>query len=166
MDAWTEAYEEACAVSPKGVAIMIALALYHPDWTTPVRVIFDNQSWWAPLEDGGEPVYWEKCIFGIDWPKQGEEQPEGGFWVDNVSQIIGKLMFDTTGSLHKIRAEFFEFQSDRMHRGPQYRLLGMTVIKFSIEEGRVTCRCGHFDYGGKRVPRGTFDRAIYRGLDR
>lgn len=94
----SQALKEARASAPADRLTLVTLELRHATFTTPIRVVHDDQGWDLTLEgdapqDAGQTVTFTALAFSAELPAVNKDAPGAiRLRLDNVSRTVGQAV--------------------------------------------------------------------------
>ncbi len=167
----SEALAEAYASCPSSVAELSTVEVYHPSWSSPVRLVRDRINLVATLEasapnNPGQAVTFQALPFDFTLPKRGEGRQELQLVIDNASRLlmdaIEALDLSTDEPVRVIYRPYLSSDLSGPHMNPPLRL---AVRSISITAQQVTLACGYADFANRRFPRRVYRVEEFPGLE-
>jgi len=166
----SEAIKEAYASAPVDEIIYHTLEIYHPDFTTPIRVVRDTADLTATLEataprNASASVTFTGYAFDVVPPDvQSTQMPQCVIEIDNVARDILAQVDLAVGSTALIQVIYRQFLSSDL-AGPQNDPpLSLTVFDISADVFRIRATCGFGDFLNKRFPAQEYTADRFPGL--
>lgn len=169
--AMSAAIQEAYASAPVGQVVYHTLEIWHPAFSTPIRVVRDHGALDARLEataarNPGEIVTFVTYAFDIVPPDQSTSGlPQCTIEIDNVDREIGIQIDAATISGEETTVIYRSFLSDTLDDGPEIDPpMELAVITASIVGLRIRATAGYPDLLNKKFPALEYDLETFPGL--
>ena len=166
----SEAIKEARASAPRGVVEYHTLEIYHPTFTTPIRIVQDRADLTAYLEadaprNGGEEVTFLAYAFDLVPPEVSATGiPTMQITIDNVSRLIAASIENALGSTDLVTVIYRNYLSNDL-TGPQNDPpVTLDITAITVDAFRITATCGFPDLMNKRFPTREYSAEDFPGL--
>lgn len=167
----TEAIEEAYATAPAGQVILHTLEFRHPSFTTPLRVVHDQQDFVGTLEptapiNPSEAVTFTAFAFDFVPPDvdSSGSLPEVTIAIDNVSREILGYMDLAANSADLIEMTYRPYLSTDPSEPQMNPPLTLTVRTVEADIFRITARASFGDFINKAFPAILYDATRFPAL--
>ncbi|MDD5028908.1 MAG: DUF1833 family protein [Rhodoferax sp.] len=166
----SQALKEAYASAPSGVVIYHTLELYHPAFSSPVRVVRDYADLTATLEataprNPSEAVTF--VAFSFDFTKP-EVSPTGipqiTLTMDNVDRAIVANIEAAMSSTDAVTVIYREYLSTDLTAPANNPPLEMTLLSVIADVFKVTATAGFPNLMNKRFPTTEYNSEVFNGL--
>ncbi|EPX84564.1 hypothetical protein ruthe_02109 [Rubellimicrobium thermophilum DSM 16684] len=169
--ALSAALAEAYASVPDGVVVLDTLEIWHPAFTTALRIVADGSALAARLEadaprDPGALVTFIPLAFRLRPPEISPEAPgvlEAE--IDTAGREIVAEIDRAVATLDPIEIVWRRFVADRADDGPDYVVGGLTLRSVSATPFRLVAQAGWVDLVNERFPRLVYDRERFPTLE-
>lgn len=169
--ALSEALREAYASAPVNQVIYHTLELWHPVFTTPIRVVRDVRALDARIEasaarNAGELVTFAHYAFDVVQPDTVTESlPQATIEIDNVGREIIAQIDEAIIAGAPIVVIYRQYLSDTAEDGPENDPpLQLTLIKVSATSTRIRAVAGFAMLLDRKFPRLEYDLETFPGL--
>lgn len=169
--ALSAAIAEAYASAPVGQVIYHTLELFHPAFSTPIRVVRDFNSLDARIEataarDAGAVVTFVGFAFDIVPPDQTTTGvPQCVIEIDNVDREILAQIDLAVQTAEQITVIYRAYLSDTLLDGPENDPpMELTMISVSATPFRIRGTAGFPDLVNLRFPKLDYDLETFPGL--
>ena len=167
----SDAIREAYASAPVDQIIYHTLELWHPAFSTPIRVVRDFNSLEARIEagaarDAGSVVTFVGFAFDIIPPDQTTSGvPQCIIEIDNVDRTILSQIDLAVQSAEQITAIYRAYLSDALLDGPENDPpMELMMISVSATPFRIRGTAGFPDLINLRFPKLDYDLEVFPGL--
>ncbi len=168
----SQALQEAYASAPSNDVIYHTLEIRHPAFTTPIRVVRDNQDITARLEaaapeNGGELVTFVGFAFDLVRPEVTSTGiPQCAIEIDNVSrEILANIELAVTDTDNPIEVTYREYLASDLNTGPENDPpMTLTITQITADVFRVRAVASFADIGNRRFPREEYTAERFPGL--
>ena len=166
----SQALKEAYAAAPAGLVIYHTLELWHPAFTTPIRVVRDYVDLTATLEssaprDASASVLFVAFNFDITKPEVSPTGvPQITITMDNVDRSIVANIEAAMGSTDMVQVIYREFLSTDMSAPQNNPPLTMTILNIVADVFKVTATAGFNNLMNKRFPTLEYSAETFVGL--
>lgn len=165
------AMAEAYASAPEGQVVLDTLELWHPAFTTALRIVADNGALEARLEpdaprEAGALVAFIPLGFRLRPPETMADAPgvlEAE--IDTAGREIVAEIDAAVSSLAPVEVIWRRFIGDEAEDGPDYVVRGLTVRAVSATPFRLSAQAGWQDLVNERFPRLIYDRERFPTLE-
>lgn len=169
--ALSAALAEAYASVPDGVVILDTLEVWHPAFTTPLRIVADGSALHARLEadaprDAGAIVTFIALAFRLRAPEASPEAPgvlEAE--IDTAGREIVAEIDRAVATLDPIAIIWRRFIAGTAADGPDSVVRGLTLRSVSATPVRLVALAGWTDLVNERFPRLVYDRERFPTLE-
>jgi hypothetical protein len=168
----SEALAEAAAIAPVQRAILHTFELWHMTLAEPVYVVNDYADLLAYIEQDASrnaltQVTFLACNVKISRPEESDSAaaPEVTLTVDNVSGVFSSALRLSRGWLEPWEIIERLYASDDLTSPALLPPLKLHVVSVDLTGQLATLHCRHADFTNYGVPRLTFNRHEYPGLD-
>lgn len=165
-----DALAEAYASAPSAEIILHTLEIRHPAFSTPVRVVRDNQDFTAYLEadapvNAGEQVTFIGLAFDFVLPSvEASKSPELEVRLDNVSGELIEYLDLAANSAQLIEMTYRPYLASDPS-GPQMDPpLTLVVRSATASVFQVTAIAGFGDIANRKFPNQVYDTERFPGL--
>lgn len=166
----SQALAEAYASVPDGTVVLDTLEVWHPAFTTPLRIVADGAVLDARLEadaprDPAEVVAFVPLAFRLRPPETSAEAP--GILeveIDTAGREIVAEIDRAVVTLDPIQIVWRRFLAATALDGPEYVVRGLTLRSVSATPQRLTAQAGWQDLVNERFPRLVYDRERFPTL--
>lgn len=167
----SEALAEAYASAPDGVVILDTLEIWHPAFTTALRIVADGAALDARIEagaprDAGELVTFVPLAFRLRPPESAPEAPgvlEAE--IDTANREIVAEIDAAVVTLDPIQIIWRRYIASTAEDGPDYVVPGLTVRSVSAGVVRMTAQAAWQDLVNERFPRLIYSRDQFPTLE-
>ena len=166
----SQALKEAYAAAPAGLVIYHTLELWHPAFTTPIRVVRDYVDLTSTLEssaprDASASVLFIAFNFEITKPEVSPTGvPQITITLDNVDRAIVANIEAAMGSTDMVQVIYREFLSTDLSAPQNNPPLTMTVLNIVTDVFKVTATAGFNNLMNKRFPTLEYSAETFVGL--
>ncbi len=169
----TEAYQEAAAIAPVTRAMLAAYELWHPSMSEPIRFVNDKANLTATLEpgaprEGATEVTFLACPLAFERPTESDEAATPRLSMSRPD--VGALLKTALDAARGSRApwELIErvYASDDTSAPALLPPLSLELTSVSVAGAAGKIEAQFDDEGNTAVPRITFKRSEYPGLQR
>ena len=166
----SQALKEAYAAAPVGLVIYHTLELWHPAFTSPIRVVRDYVDLTATLEssaprDASASVLFIAFNFEITKPEVSPTGvPQITITLDNVDRAIVANIEAAMGSTDMVQVIYREFLSTDLSAPQNNPPLTMTVLNIVTDVFKVTATAGFNNLMNKRFPTLEYSAETFVGL--
>lgn len=166
------ALKEAYASAPSGIVIMHTLEFRHNNFTAPIRVVLDHQSFIGRLEasaplNPSEEVTFVAFAFEFQLPEvQNNADPEIVISMDNVSRDIEDALAMAVASPYKIEVTYRPYLSTDNTAPQMNPPLTLTVNHIEADDFKVTARASFGNASNKSFPSELYNGTRFPGLVR
>jgi hypothetical protein len=166
----SDAISEAYASCPSTVSELVTVEIYHPTWSSVVRLVRDRSDLVAKLESAapnnpGATVTFTAFPFEFTLPKKGEGRQELRLSIDNASRLLMDAIesLDLTSSI-PVRVIYRPYLSTDLTGPALNPPLSLAVRAISIDVQRVSLACGYADFANRKFPRQVYAIEDFPGL--
>ena len=173
-DTLSMAIKEAYASAPSNLVIHHTLEIWHPNFTTPIRVVRDHVDLTAKLEssaprNASQYVTFVGYAFDVVPPEVTHTAvPQCVIEIDNVSRdILANVeasMNGQPGSSELITVTYRAFLSSDLTAPQNNPPLTLTVMSISATVFRVRATCGFPNLANRRFPGLDYTAEVFPGL--
>lgn len=169
-DTLSLAIQEAYASAPSNLVIYHTLEIWHPNFSTPIRVVRDHADLTARLEasaprDAGQTVTFVGYAFDVVPPEVTHTAvPQCVIEIDNVSRDILAHVEASMGSSELITLTYRAFLSSDLTAPQNNPPLTLTVLSISATVFRVRATCGFPNLANRRFPGLDYTAEVFPGL--
>lgn len=166
------ALKEAYTSAPSGVVLIHTLEFRHQNFTSPIRVVLDNQDFSGRLEASAplDPltyVNFTRFAFEFTLPEvQNNADPEIIISMDNVAREIEDALAMASSSPYKISVTYRPFLSTDATAPQMDPPLTMTVNSVQADDFKITARASFGNSSNKAFPAEVYNAARFPGLVR
>lgn len=166
----TDAIKEAYASCPSDVAVLETIEIYHPDWSSVIRLVRDKQNLTAHLEadapnDPDADVVFTALDFTLDHPRVGEGRQELTVSVDNITAAFMPLIeAHDLSSADEVKIIYRPYLSTDLtgpHMNPPLQLV---VKSIAASMSRLSLSCGYAEFANYRFPRKVYTSDEFPGI--
>jgi len=170
-DRLSQALKEAYAAAPAGEVALNTIEIWHPSFTTPIRVVNDYNDLTARIEataprDASTDQLFVSYPFRFQPPPQAERGlPEAILEIDNVTREITGYLEDAVMDPQPIEVIWRPYLSTAPLSGPQMDpplLLHMTDI--TVDAFRIQGRCTFANFTQRSFPSELYKIDDFPGL--
>lgn len=169
-DTLSQAIKEAYASAPANVVIYHTMELWHPAFTTPIRVVRDYVDLTATLEstaprNASESVTFIAFNFDFTKPEVSAAGiPQITITMDNVDRSIVANIEAALGSTELVSVIYREFISTDLSSPQNNPPLSMTIMSVTADVFKVTAVAGFPNLMNKRFPTTEYSTEVFTGL--
>ena len=169
-DTLSQAIKEAYASAPANVVIYHTMELWHPAFTTPIRVVRDYADLTATLEstaprNASEAVTFIAFNFDFTKPEVSAAGiPQITITMDNVDRSIVANIESALGSTELVSVIYREFISTDLSSPQNNPPLSMTIMSVTADVFKVTAVAGFPNLMNKRFPTTEYSTEVFTGL--
>lgn len=169
-DTLSQAIKEAYASAPANVVIYHTMELWHPAFTTPIRVVRDYADLTATLEstaprNASEAVTFIAFNFDFTKPEVSAAGiPQITITMDNVDRSIVANIEAALGSTELVSVIYREFISTDLSSPQNNPPLSMTIMSVTADVFKVTAVAGFPNLMNKRFPTTEYSTEVFTGL--
>lgn len=166
----SQAIKEAYASAPANVVIYHTMELWHPAFTTPIRVVRDYADLTATLEstaprNASEDVTFIAFNFDFTKPEVSAAGiPQITITMDNVDRSIVANIEAALGSTELVSVIYREFISTDLSSPQNNPPLSMTIMSVMADVFKVTAVAGFPNLMNKRFPTTEYSTEVFTGL--
>ena len=166
----SQAILEAMASAPANVVIYHTLELWHPAFTTPIRVVRDYADLTATLEataprNPSEAVTFIAFNFDFTKPEVSAAGiPQITITMDNADRAIVANIEAALGSTDLVSVIYREFISTDLSAPQNNPPLAMTILSVTADVFKVTAVAGFPNLMNKRFPTTEYSAEVFVGL--
>ena len=166
----SDALREAYASAPAQEVVLHTLELRHSSFAEPLRVVCDESSLEAVLEDSapenaGETVTFLPLSFSFRLPDVVKStSPEIEIALDNATGEIAGYLDDAANSGSLIEVIYRPYIASDTSVPQMDPPLSLVVRSVSASVFRATARAGYADLGNLKFPSATYDTERFAGL--
>jgi hypothetical protein len=165
------AIAEAYASAPDGVVILDTLEVWHPAFTTPLRIVADGRVLDARIEadatrDAGAVTSFIPLAFRLRPPESTPDAPgvlEAE--IDTAGREIVAEIDAAVVTLDPIEIVWRRYIADAALDGPDYVVRGLTLRSVSAGVMRMTAQAAWADLVNERFPRLSYGRDRFPTLE-
>lgn len=166
----TQAIKEAYASAPASTIIYHTLELWHPSFTTPIRVVRDFADLTATLEataprNPGAAVTFVAFNFDFTKPEvSAGGVPQITITMDNADRSIVaniEAALSSTGMVSVIYREYISTDLSAPQNNPP---ISMTILSVTADVFKVTATAGFLNLANKRFPTQEYSAEVFPGL--
>ena len=168
-----QALQEAAASAPVTRVMLYAYELWHTSFADPIRFVNDTQDLVAILEataprDPGGLVTFIACPISRQVPEESDRasNPSVSLSRPDVSGIIKSALDAARGSTAAWTLIERLYASDDLSEPALNPVLTFEVTAFDISAGQASLSASYGDWINVALPRSTFRRVHYPGLQR
>jgi hypothetical protein len=168
----SDALKEAYATAPARSVVYHTIELYHPEFSTPIRVVRDTVALDARLEataprNAGEVVTFVAFAFDLVKPElTATGTPQCTLVMDNIGRDVADQLDQAIVAGQPITLIYREFLSDTLNDGPETDpppVLTLTSVR--VTTMRITAQAGFPpDLVNRRYPRLDYSAEVFPGL--
>ena len=164
------ALKEAYASAPSNIIVYHTLELYHPAFSTPIRVVRDYTDLTATLEatalrDPSTAVSFTRFAFDFTKPEVSATGiPQITITMDNVDRAIVANIEAAMGTSDMVTVIYREYLSTDLTCPANNPPLEMTLITVSADMFKVTATAGFPNLMNKRFPTSEYSSTVFNGL--
>lgn len=170
-DTLSLAIKEAYASAPSNLVIHHTLEIWHPNFTTPIRVVRDHVDLTAKLEssaprNAGQYVTFVGFAFDVVPPEVTHTAvPQCVIEIDNVDREILAQIDQAVQTAEQITVIYRAYLSDAVLDGPENDPpMELTMISVSATPFRIRATAGFPDLVNLRFPKLDYDLETFPGL--
>jgi hypothetical protein len=169
--ALSAALAEAYASVPAGLVILDTLEIWHPDFSTPLRIVADQVAFDGRLEPGaprnaGQVVTFIPLAFRLRPPElSAEAVPVVEAEIDATDRLIVAEIDRAAASLDPVDIIWRRWIAATADDGPEYVVGGLTLRSASATPGRLVATAGWSDLLNERFPRLEYSREQFPTLE-
>jgi hypothetical protein len=166
----TQAIKEAYASAPANLVIYHTLELYHPAFSTPIRVVRDYADLTATLEstaprNPSTAVIFVAFNFEFTKPDVAPDGiPQVTITLDNVDRSIVANIEAALTTTDLVTVIYREFLSNDLSAPQNNPPLNMTIISVSADIFKVTAVASFPNLMNKRFPNKEYSSEVFPGL--
>lgn len=166
----TQAIKEAYASAPTNVVILHTLELYHPAFSTPIRVVRDFTDLTATLEataprNPSAAVLFTAFNFDFNKPEVSPDGiPQVTISLDNVDRGIVANIEAAMTTTDLVTVIYREFLSNDLSSPQNNPPLAMTIISITADMFKVTATATFPNLMNKRFPTKEYSSEMFPGL--
>jgi len=169
-DTLSLAIKEAYASAPSNLVIHHTLEIWHPNFTTPIRVVRDHVDLTAKLEssaprNAGQYVTFVGYAFDVVPPEVTHTAvPQCVIEIDNVSRDILAKIDLALGNVDPITVIYRAFLSTDLSGPENDPPLTLTILSITANVFRIRAMAGFGDLTNKRFPGLDYTAEVFPGL--
>lgn len=166
----SQAIREAMASAPSNVVIHHTMELWHPAFTSPIRVVRDYADLTATLEataprNASQAVTFIGFNFDFTKPEVSAAGiPQITITMDNADRAIVANIEAALGSTDLVSVIYREFISTDLSAPQNNPPLAMTIMSVTADVFRVTAVAGFPNLMNKRFPTTEYSAEVFTGL--
>ena len=166
----SQALKEAYAAAPVGLVIYHTLELWHPAFTTPIRVVRDYVDLTATLEssaprDASASVLFIAFNFEITKPEVSPTGvPQITITLDNVDRAIVANLEAALTTTDLVQVTYREYLSSDLSSPQNNPPLSMTIMSVTADVFKVTAVAGFPNLMNRRFPNTEYSTEVFPGL--
>jgi len=159
----SEALKEAYATNPNNDIILNTIEIRHTSFSTPIRVVLDNQNHSLTLEDGSDAEF-VAGYFDVVLPSVKEnELGQVRLNIDGVSREIAQYIEQASESNDVIEATFRLYLNSNK-QAPEMDPVEGFITNITVDVFRVTGNITFTDYINKEFPVLHYSAKTFPGL--
>ena len=166
----SQAIREAMASAPANIILYHTMELWHPAFSTPIRVVRNYEDLTATLESTAPRNASQEVTFiafNFDFTKPevtSEGVPQITITMDNVDRSIVANIEAALGSTDLVSVIYREFISTDLSTPQNNPPLSMTIMSVTADVFRVTAVAGFPNLMNKRFPTQEYSTEVFTGL--
>lgn len=166
----TQALKEAYAAAPNDTVAYHTLEIYHPSFTTPIRVVRDFVDLTATLEstaprDASQAVLFVGYAFDIVPPEVSTTGvPQLQITIDNVSRDIMSNLESAVTTSTPITVIYRMFISTDLSAPQNNPPMTLTIVSISADVFKITATATFGDLVNKKFPSQSYTIETFPGL--
>ena len=165
------AMAEAYASVPAGAVVLDTLEIFHPAFSSALRIVNDEMALQARLEasaprQAGETVTFLSIAFRLHPPELTPDAvPVLEVEIDATDRLIVAEIDAAVATLDPVEIVWRRYLLDAADEGPGYVVGGLALISASATPGRMTAQAGWPDLVNEAFPRLDYRRADFPTLE-